>query len=214
MKRNVIAGIIGFSLITLMGTTAVAKAEAPIQSVTKVSYASSPFFKDVRVLTDLEMQVKQGQLQAELEKTVAQRQAAVEVAYKTQLLENNLAVETVVDQLLDYAGKTPYIFAGATPRGWDCSGMVLWMYKKLNIDLPHSASKQAELGMIVTTPQIGDIVFFDAGYGVQHSAIYLGNHMAVHAGFKPGAKTEVISLDSPAFSGNVITYKRFIDLGN
>lgn len=213
MKGITLAGIAGIPLLAITGTTS-AVADIPTEVVQSVTYTSADLLKEDTALTILEQEAKQAELRAELAEKTEQRQQEVAAAYATQLLENNLAVEDVISSLLDRVGRTSYVFGGSTPGGWDCSGMVLWAYKQLGVDLPHSASKQGELGMSVTVPQIGDAVFFDAGSGIYHAAIYLGDNKVIHSGFREGRKTEVISLDSPAFSGNVITYKRFIDLGN
>ena len=213
MKGLTLAGIAGIPLLAITGTTS-AVADLPQETVAEITYTSASILKEDTVLTTLELEVRQAELRAELKEKAEQRQVAVAEAYEVQLLENGIAVEDVITDLLDRVGRTPYVFAGSTPYGWDCSGMVLWAYEQLGINLPHSASKQSELGMSVTAPQLGDTVFFNAGSGVYHAAIYLGDNKVIHSGFKPGRKTEIISLDSPAFSGNVITYKRFIDLGN
>jgi len=93
---------------------------------------------------------------------------------------------------------------------------VYWAYQQLGIEVDHSASKQGHLGTQVTEPQIGDIVAF--GYvkskGYYHSAIYIGNNQVIHAGFKPGTRTEIISLDHPAFDGSRITFRRLIEINS
>lgn len=215
MKELVIAGIAGIPLMLVSGATAqaVSSEQMEITTVARTSINSELVGKDT-AMTVMEEEIAKSLLEAELQQMVDERRANVQAAYEKQLLENNVAVETVITQLLDRVGRTWYVFGGSSPSGWDCSGLVLWAYAELGVELPHSASQQSELGMAVTTPQIGDAVFFNAGAGVYHAAIYLGDNMVIHSGFKPGRKTEVISLDSPAFSGNVITYQRFIDLGN
>lgn len=78
---------------------------------------------------------------------------------------------SVLKDLRTHVGKTPYVFAGSTPGGWDCSGLVMWTYKQLGVDVPHSASAQMGIGTQVTEPVPGDIVVWGGGY---HSGIYLG----------------------------------------
>ena len=85
--------------------------------------------------------------------------------------------------LVRFADKTPYVFSGSTTFGWDCSGMVVWTYKKIGITLPHSADKQAHIGKRVSKPIVGDIVVFaySGSTDFYHSAIYLGNGKIINA---------------------------------
>jgi cell wall-associated NlpC family hydrolase len=85
--------------------------------------------------------------------------------------------------LVRFADKTPYVFSGSTTFGWDCSGMVVWTYKKIGISLPHSADKQAHIGKRVSKPRVGDIVVFaySGSTDFYHSAIYLGNGKIINA---------------------------------
>ena len=70
----------------------------------------------------------------------------------------------------------PYKWAGATPvTGFDCSGLVQYVYAQLGISLPHNAAAQFHSPNAVSVPrnqlQPGDLVFFD---GLDHVGIYIG----------------------------------------
>lgn len=73
---------------------------------------------------------------------------------------------TRMTKLVKYLGtrenRTPYVFSGSTTYGWDCSGMVVWLYKHFGITLPHSADKQAREGRRVSTKdvKVGDIAVY------------------------------------------------------
>ena len=110
----------------------------------------------------------------------------------------------VLDKLKGYVGKTPYVFAGASPRAWDCSGLVLWTYAQLGIELPHSASAQLSAGKHVKDPQPGDIVVWGGGY---HSGIYLGDGKVINA-LNPRVDTNIMGVHK--IGGN-ITYVRVYD---
>jgi cell wall-associated NlpC family hydrolase len=74
----------------------------------------------------------------------------------------------------------PYVWGGATPGGFDCSGLVMYVYAQLGISLPHYAAAQYGFGTPVARDQLqpGDLVFFD---GLNHVGIYIGGGQMVHA---------------------------------
>jgi peptidoglycan DL-endopeptidase CwlO len=75
---------------------------------------------------------------------------------------------------------TPYVWAGAAPGGFDCSGLVMWAYAQVGVSLPHSSYGQWGYGVPVSRDQLqpGDLVFFD---GLGHVGIYIGGGEFVHA---------------------------------
>ncbi|GAB2891662.1 C40 family peptidase [Neomicrococcus lactis] len=78
-----------------------------------------------------------------------------------------------------YSG-VPYVWGGASPRGWDCSGFVQWVYKQHGINLVRGTSALRSSGQFVRTgnPKPGDLVFQNGG---GHVGIYLGNGMMIGA---------------------------------
>lgn len=70
---------------------------------------------------------------------------------------------------------TPYVYGGATPAGFDCSGFTMYVFAQVGISLPRSAAAQQAAATPVSSPQPGDLVFF--GYPAYHVGIYAGNGM-------------------------------------
>ncbi len=83
-----------------------------------------------------------------------------------------------------YVGRTPYVWGGESPAGWDCSGMVQYTYSVHAIDLPRTAEEQFHAVNQISAAQAvpGDLVFFPRSDGfVYHVALYAGNGMIVEA---------------------------------
>jgi peptidoglycan DL-endopeptidase CwlO len=85
----------------------------------------------------------------------------------------------VVPIALRYLG-VPYRWGGASPSGFDCSGLVMYVYGKIGISLPHHAASQYGYGRSVSRSQLrpGDLVFFN---GLSHVGMYVGGGSFVHA---------------------------------
>ena len=96
---------------------------------------------------------------------------------------------------------TPYVWGGASPRsGFDCSGLVQYVYGKLGIPLPHYTVSQYGRGRPVSRSSLrpGDLVFF---YGLNHVGIYAGGGKYIHAP-SSGSTVRWASLASnPSFYG-------------
>jgi cell wall-associated NlpC family hydrolase len=128
------------------------------------------------------------------------------------LFENTVAVKSAVKQLKKHVNKTWYVFSGNTPAGWDCSGLTMWFYKQVGVEVEHRASKQQKLGVATKNPKLGDLVVFKyKGYNsAYHVGIYVGDGKMIHAP-KKGHRTIVESVKQFAGKYSVVSYRHVVD---
>jgi cell wall-associated NlpC family hydrolase len=93
----------------------------------------------------------------------------------------------------------PYRFGGSSPAGFDCSGLILYSYKRAGLALPHNTDRQRTAARPVKVSDLrrGDLLFFNQeGKKYGHVGIYVGGGKFVHA---PSSGKSVRSdrVDSP-----------------
>ena len=95
-------------------------------------------------------------------------------------IQGTAAQRGVVRDALKFLG-VPYVWGGASPSGFDCSGLVLYVYARYGVKFPHFAAWQAQMGTAVSVSQLqpADLVFF--GNPIHHVVIYAGNGLVVQA---------------------------------
>lgn len=90
-----------------------------------------------------------------------------------------------------YSG-VPYVWGGTSPRGFDCSGFVHYVYKQKGINIPRETVSLYNGARKVSADQAkpGDIVFFHKTYNtskpISHVGIYIGNGKMIHASSSRG----------------------------
>lgn len=106
------------------------------------------------------------------------------------LTESSSSNSDIVATAKQYLG-TGYVYGGASPSGFDCSGFTMYVYGQHGHSLPHSATSQWQSGLgtrvySISELQPGDLVFFNdpsrnAGKACSHVGIYVGNGKHIHS---------------------------------
>jgi peptidoglycan DL-endopeptidase CwlO len=112
----------------------------------------------------------------------------------------------VVSIALQYLG-VPYVWGGASPSGFDCSGFTMYVYAKVGVSLPHNAAMQYGMGTPVARSQLapGDLVFFN---GLSHVGMYIGGGRFVHAPHT-GDVVKISSLSESWYSATYVGARRY-----
>jgi cell wall-associated NlpC family hydrolase len=134
--------------------------------------------------------------EARLRQELAARRAAEKAAQQQQQQQQTSSTPTLVPPpvsvpignpgaghpeaasiALRYLG-VPYVYGGSSPSGFDCSGLVMYVYAQLGISLPHYTVAQWNATEPISSPAPGDLVFFN---GLGHVGIYLGGGRFIDA---------------------------------
>ena len=132
------------------------------------------------------------------------------VSYADALLTQHSLLALAKKQL-----GTRYVYGGSRPGGFDCSGLMYYIFGKHDIRLHRSASQQLQDGIIVSKEgmQVGDLVFFKekgAKTLTSHVGMYAGNNQIIHAGSKG---IEYADLDFSYFKDYFLCARRIVNTG-
>ena len=112
------------------------------------------------------------------------------------LTESSSSNSDIAATAKQYLG-TGYVYGGASPRGFDCSGFTMYVYSQHGYSLPHSATRVYSISEL----QPGDLVFFNdpsrnAGKACSHAGIYTGDGQFIHSSSSRSGGVIVSSLTS------------------
>jgi cell wall-associated NlpC family hydrolase len=121
--------------------------------------------------------------------------------------------QQIVEFALGFIGYK-YVYGGASPSGFDCSGLVTYVYKSFGVSVTRTASGQyRDNGVLIDKSELapGDLVFFSNNglKSVTHVGIYIGDDEFVHAS-RPGVGVVISRLDSSYYKKGLFGIKRVI----
>ena len=126
--------------------------------------------------------------------------AAAPIATKSQPSPHRV-LAIAVDML-----GAPYRYGGTSPRGFDCSGLVYYAFRKAGIHPPRTTLEQYRQSKRVPVShlQLGDLVFFTISRGnLSHVGIYVGDDRFIHAP-SSGKSVAYASLHDPFWRGRLV----------
>jgi len=111
-----------------------------------------------------------------------------------------------------------YVYGGETPKGFDCSGFVRYVFKHFGISLERTCRDQARGGKPVKKSELkpGDLVFFDTNddngklNDISHVGIYIGDGKFIHASAYEHKKIVIESLSSSDYSKRYMCARDYI----
>jgi len=106
---------------------------------------------------------------------------------------------------------TPYRYGGSTPRGFDCSGLVYYAYRKAGIRVPRSTRAQYRHAQPIALKylQPGDLLFFKRTFrSIAHVGIYAGNGRFLHAPSR-GRTVSYDSMNDPYWKRRLVAAGRY-----
>jgi len=135
--------------------------------------------------------------------------------------QNEAPAEVSADiraQIVEYAKKflgVKYVYGGSTPKGFDCSGFVKYVFDHFNISLPRSSRDMGNGGTAIKKDELlpGDLVFFDTNgglNGINHVGIYIGGGKFIHASSSIGRKVTITSLNDSFYVKTYMRARRYI----
>ncbi len=134
---------------------------------------------------------------------------------ETPLVESIYTGADIAAKTEEYLG-VPYLWGGFTPVGFDCSGLVQYVYKHFGISLERTTYYQVHQGKTVDRNNLkpGDLIFFTTNESdpndISHVGIYKGNDLFIHAP-KPGDVVRISNLNSAYYSNAYYVAKRIIE---
>lgn len=126
------------------------------------------------------------------------------------VIGSSARVNSLLNKARSYMG-VPYVWGGATPSGFDCSGYVQYVYGQVGVNLPRTADIQFNEGRAVSFggEAPGDMVFFETyAPGASHVGIYLGNGEFIHA--SSSGYVRVSNLEESYFKARYLGAKRVL----
>lgn len=171
------------------------------------------YIKSEYVLDEEQIAAKEAAKKAAAQKKAADEKKAA-AAKKTASVKNtntsatsvgSASGQAIVNEAKKYLG-TKYVYGGNSPStGFDCSGLVQYVCRKVGVSVSRSSRAQYGNGVAVSRSNLqpGDLIFFSKGSGISHVVIYAGNGQVIHSP-RPGKSVCYTTLS------NICSYSTYV----
>ena len=167
----------------------------------KVETSQGEAYISKELLTDKKVTVTN---RGNVDRTKEEKEAE---ATKTSTSNSSNLGKDIVSYAKKFLG-VPYVYGGASPSGFDCSGFTMYVYNHFGISMRHGAQAQAKLGekvsankssksSLLNNLKVGDLVFFldyETMDEIGHCGIYIGSGNFIHASSGSGYCVKINSL--------------------
>ncbi|HBV97453.1 MAG: glycoside hydrolase [Peptococcaceae bacterium BICA1-7] len=176
-------------------------------SLWKIANSFSVSIDQIKNLNSLKSDLLQPGQSLLVKKSTDQRPASAEIAETSR---GTSRPDTIISYAKKYIG-VPYRGGGQTPRGFDCSGYVQYVFKNFGINMPRTAAEQYSAGRKVSRQEAepGDIIAFRTGKYISHSGIYLGGGKFISSTSSRGVI--ITSIQDPYWSDHFLGFSRIIE---
>ncbi|MBE7000247.1 MAG: NlpC/P60 family protein [Ruminococcaceae bacterium] len=121
---------------------------------------------------------------------------------------------TKADKLISIAKQylgVPYVWGGASPKGFDCGGFTKYCYNKIGTKLPHTGQYNYGTKVKYSNLKKGDLVFFSSSgsRSISHVGIYISGGKFIHAS-SPGDDVKIDTLASGYYYSHFVTARRIL----
>lgn len=185
---NITVIAISTGLIATLALPAYASTQSSVSTATEASKAQLHFVEENAQHLVVTPAVASGSVDRDAYTTTSPVQAKAATVKSAAAVKRAVAIspalpafslDSVAGYGLQFVG-VPYVYGGATPAGFDCSGFVMYVYAHFGVSLPHDARAQGNAGTVISQADArpGDLAIF---YGGSHDGIYMGNNMVLDA---------------------------------
>ncbi|WP_407272778.1 NlpC/P60 family protein [Radiobacillus sp. PE A8.2] len=109
--------------------------------------------------------------------------------------KQSIDTSALISTAKQYIG-TPYVWGGAAPGGFDCSGLIQYVFEQLGYNMPRTVTDFWNQTAPVEKLSVGDLVFFETyKAGPSHMGIYIGNGQFINANSGHGVRVDDMNID-------------------